>query len=164
LLRKKRQNIILGIIAVIVIGLVIAYYYSAEQTRIKGFTFGNNLQRIQEDLKKIQTDFQSEITVWEDGDISKDEFLEYSDAHISKMEELVSRYDVLDPPEVFSSSVELFKLSTQSQLESDKEIIRWIQSGDMDAKIRSDSLMEESFGYEMAALAKFNAVKAGIDP
>jgi len=143
---------------------VIAYYYSAEQTRIRGFTFGNNLQRIQEDLKKIQMDFQSEITVLENGDISKDEFLGYSDAHISKMEELVFRYDVLDPPEVFSSSVELFKLSTQSQLESDKEIIRWIQSGDMDAKIRSDSLMEESFGYEMAALAKFNAVKAGIDP
>ena len=162
--RKKRQNIILGIIAIVVIGLVIAYYYSAEQTRIKGFTFGNNLQRIQEDLKKTQIDFQSEITVLEDGDISKDEFLGYSDAHISKMEQLVSRYDILDPPEVFSSSVELFKLSTQSQLESDKEIIRWIQSGDMDAKIRSDSLMEESFGYEMAALAKFNAVKAGIDP
>ena len=162
--RKKRQNIILGIIAIVVIGLVITYYYSAEQTRIKGFTFGNNLQRIQDDLKKIQIDFQSEITVLEDGDISKDEFLGYSDAHISKMEELVSRYDALEPPEVFSSSVELFKLSTQSQLESDKEIIRWIQSGDMDAKIRSDSLMEESFGYEMAALAKFNAVKAGIDP
>lgn len=162
--RKKRQNIILRIIAIVVIGLVIAYYYSAEQTRIKGFTFGNNIQRIQEDLKKIQTDFQSEITVLEDGDISKDEFLEYSDMYISKMEELVSRYDALDPPQVFSSSVELFKLSTQSQLESDKEIIRWIQSGDMDAKIRSDSLMEESFGYEMAALAKFNAVKAGIDP
>jgi hypothetical protein len=162
--RKKRQNIILGIITIAIIGIVIAYYYSAEQTRIKGFTFGNNLQRIQEDLKKIQTDFQSETTVWEDGDISKDEFSEYSDAHISKMEELVSRYDTLDPPEGFSSSVELFKLSTQSQLESDKEIIRWIQSGDIDAKIRSDSLMEESFGYEMAALAKFNDAKTGIDP
>ena len=143
---------------------MIAYYYSAEQIRIKGFIFGNNLQRIQEDLKKIQIDFQSEITVWEDGDINKDEFLGYSDMHISKMEELVFRYDALDPPEGFSSSVKLFKLSTQSQLESDKEIIRWIQSGDMDAKIRSDSLMEESFGYEMAALAKFNAVKTGIDP
>lgn len=162
--RKKRQNIILGIIAIVVIGLVIVYYYSADQTRIKGFTFGNNLQQIQEDLKKIQTDFQSEITVLEDGDISKDEFLKYSEAHISKMEELVSRYDALDPPEVFSSSVELFKLSTQSQLESEKEIIRWIQSGDIDAKIRSDSLMEESFGYEMAALTKFNDVKAGIYP
>lgn len=162
--RKKRQNIILGIIAIVVIGLVIVYYYSADQTRIKGFTFGNNLQQIQEDLKKIQTDFQSEITVLEDGDISKDEFLKYSEAHVSKMEELVSRYDALDPPEVFSSSVELFKLSTQSQLESEKEIIRWIQSGDIDAKIRSDALMEESFGYEMAALTKFNDAKAGIYP
>ncbi len=162
--RKKRQNIILGIIAVGAIGLVIAYYYSAEQTRIKGFTFGNNLQRIQEDLKKIQTDFQSEITVLEEGEISKDEFLSYSEMHILKMDELVSRYDVLDPPQIFSSSVELFKLSTQSQLESDKEIILWIQSGDLDAKIRSDSLLEESFGYEMAALAKFNAAKTGINP
>lgn len=162
--RKKRQNIILGIIAVGAIGLVIAYYYSAEQTRIKGFTFGNNLQRIQEDLKKIQTDFQSEITVLEEGEISKDEFLSYSEMHILKMDELVSRYDVLDPPQIFSSSVELFKLSTQSQIESDKEIILWIQSGDTDAKIRSDSLLEESFGYEMAALAKFNAAKTGINP
>ena len=161
--QKKRQNVILGIIAIAIIGLVITYYYSAEQTRIKGFTFGNNLQRIQEDLKKIQTNFQTEIILWKEGDISKDEFLEYSDTHISKMEELVSRYDALDPPEVFSSSVELFKLSTQSQFESDKEVIRWIQSGDIDAKIRSDSLMQESFGYEMAALAKFNDAKAGID-
>ena len=161
--RKKRQNIILGIITIAIIGIVIVYYYSAEQTRIKGFTFGNNLQIIQEDLKKIQTDFQSEITIWKEGGISKDEFLEYSDAHILKMEELITKYDALEPPEAFSSSVELFKLSTKSQLESDKEIIRWIQSGDIDAKIRSDSLMEESFGYEMTALAKFNDAKAGID-
>ncbi len=162
--RKKRQNIILGVFAIVIIGLVIAYFYSSEQTRIKGFTFGNNLQMIQEDLKKIQTDFQSEITILGEGDISKEEFLQYSNTHISKMEELISRYDTLEPPETFSSSVELFKLSTESQLESDKEIIRWIQSGDADAKIRSDSLMEESFGYEMAALAKFNAAKAGIQP
>lgn len=162
--RKQRQNIILGVFAIVIIGLVIAYFYSSEQTRIKGFTFGNNLQMIQEDLKKIQTDFQSEVTILEEGDISKDEFLEYSNTHISKMQELISRYDTLEPPETFSSSVELFKLSTESQLESDKEIIRWIQSGNADAKIRSDSLMEESFGYEMAALAKFNAAKAGIQP
>jgi len=162
--RKQRQNIILGVFAIVIIGLVIAYFYSSEQTRIKGFTFGNNLQMIQEDLKKIQTDFQSEVTILEEGDISKDEFLEYSNTHISKMQELISRYDTLEAPETFSSSVELFKLSTESQLESDKEIIRWIQSGNADAKIRSDSLMEESFGYEMAALAKFNAAKAGIQP
>jgi hypothetical protein len=162
--KKKRNNIILGIVGVVIIGLVVSFYYNTEQTRIKGFTFGNDLQSIQEDLKKIQTDFQSEFLMWDDKEISNDEFLEYSKKHISKMEELVLRYDTLDPPEAFTTSVEFFKLSTQSQLEGDKEIILFVQTGDIGSKIRSDSLIKEAFEYELEALAKFNAAKAGIQP
>jgi len=162
--KKKRNNIILGIICVVIIGLVVSFYYTAEQTRIKGFTFGNELQSIQEDLKKLQTDFQSEFLMWQDKEISNDEFLEYSKKHISKMEELVSRYDNLNPPDAFTTSVEFFKLSTQSQLEGDKETILFVQTGDSGAKIRSDSLIKEAFEYELEALAKFNAAKTGIQP
>jgi len=162
--KKKRNNIILGIICVVIIGLVVSFYYTAEQTRIKGFTFGNELQNIQEDLKKLQTDFQSEFLMWQDKKISNDEFVEYSKKHISKMEELVSRYDNLNPPDAFTTSVEFFKLSTQSQLEGDKETILFVQTGDSGAKIRSDSLIKEAFEYELEALAKFNAAKAGIQP
>jgi hypothetical protein len=162
--KKKRKNIILGIIGLALIILVIGYSYSAEQTRIKGFNFGNNIQVIQEDLKRMETDFQSEITIFQEGDSSIEEFLEYSDLHISKMEELILRYDDLEPPTAFHSSVELFKLSTQSQLQGDKEIIEWIKNEDENAKIRSDSLIQEAFEYELAALAKFNAAKAGIEP
>ena len=68
-----------------VFALVISFFYSSEQTRIKGFTFGNNLQSIQDDLKKIQTDFQTETTIWEEGDSSKEEFLEFSNKHVLKM-------------------------------------------------------------------------------
>ena len=162
--KKKRKNIILGIIGLAFIILVIGYYYSAEQIRIKGFNFGNNLQVIQDDLKRIETDFQSEITIFQEGDSSIEEFLEYSDLHISKIEELILRYDDLEPPTAFHSSVEFFKLSTQSQLQGDKEIIQWIKNEDENAKIRSDSLIQEAFEYELAALAKFNAAKAGIEP
>lgn len=162
--KKKRNKIILGIVGVVIIGLIVSFYYTADQTRIKGFTFGNELQGIQEDLKKLQTDFQSEFLIWEDKEISNDEFLEYSKKHISKMEELVLRYDTLDPPEAFATSVEFFKLSTQSQLEGDKEIILFVQTGDVGSKIRSDSLIKEAFEYELEALAKFNAAKAGIQP
>jgi len=162
--KKKRNNIILGIICVVIIGLVVSFYYTAEQTRIKGFTFGNELQNIQEDLKKLQTDFQSEFLMWENKEVSNDEFLEYSKEHISKMEELVSRYDNLNPPDAFTTSVEFFKLSTQSQLEGDKETILFVQTGDSGAKIRSDSLIKEAFEYELEALAKFNAAKTGIQP
>ncbi len=162
--KKKRNNIILGIAGVVIIGLVVSFYYTAEQTRIKGFTFGNELQSIQLDLKKLQTDFQSEFLMWEDEEISNDEFLEYSKKHISKMEELVLRYDALEPPEAFATSIELFKLSTQSQLEGDKETILFVQTGDKGAKIRSDALIKDAFEYELGALAKFNAAKAGIQP
>lgn len=162
--KRKRNNIIIGVVGVVIIGLVVSFYYSAEQTRIKGLTFGNELQSIQEDLKRLQTDFQSEFLMWEDKEISNEEFLEYSKKHISKMEELILRYDTLDPPEVFTTSVEFFKLSTQSQLEGDKEIILFTQTGDVGSKIRSDSLIKEAFEYELEALAKFNAAKAGIQP
>ncbi len=144
--------------------LVIGYSYSAEQTRLKGFNFGNYLQAIQEDLKKIETDFQSEISIFQEGDSSSEEFLEYSNLHISKMKELILRYDDLEPPTAFISSVEFFKLSSQSQLEADKETIQWIKNDDETAKIRSDSLMQEAFEYELAALAKFNAAKTGLEP
>ena len=144
--------------------LVIGYSYSAEQTRLKGFNFGNYLQAIQEDLKKIETNFLSEIAIFQEGDSSSEEFLEYSNSHISKMEELILRYDDLEPPNAFISSVEFFKLSSQSQLEADKETIQWIKNDDETAKIRSDSLIQEAFEYELAALAKFNAAKTGLEP
>lgn len=162
--RKQKQNIIIGIIGIIVVGITIAYFYSTDQARIKGFSFGNNLQSIQEDLKKLQTDFDSKVRIWKEGDMSADEFFEYSDKHITKMEKLIFRYDTLSPPDVFASSVELFKLSTQSQLESDKQFIEWLKTDDESSKIRSDALIQESFEYEMAALANFNEAKAGINP
>jgi hypothetical protein len=162
--RKKRNNLILVIIVGIIISLVIGYSYSAEQTRIKGFNFGNNLQIIQEELKKIEVGFQSEIIIYQEGETSLEEFSVYSDKHISKIEELILRYDNLEPPNAFASSVELFKLSSQSQLEADKEIISWIKNNDGGAKIRSDELLQEAFEFELAALAKFNAAKAGIEP
>jgi hypothetical protein len=162
--RKKRNNIILGIIGTVLISLVIGYNYSAEQTRIKGFNFGSNLQVIQDDLKKIETDFQSEITLFQEGENSLEGFLEYSNMHISKIEELILRYDSLEAPYAFTSSVDLFKLSSQSQLDADKETIQWIKNNDEGAKIRSDSLFQDAFEFELAALAKFNAAKAGIEP
>lgn len=148
----------------IVISVVIGFNYSAEQTRIKGFNFGNNLQKIQEDLKKIETDFQSEIVIYQEGESSLEAFLEYSDKHILKIEDLILRYDSLDPPNAFVPSVDLFRLSSQSQLDADREIIQWLKNNDENAKIRSASLLQDAFEYELSALAKFNSAKAGLQP
>jgi len=79
------------------------------------------------------------------------------------MEEIIIKYDDLTPPKQFAASVQLFKLSTQSQLDSDKEYIEAIITNDTSHNIRSDSLIQESFEYEMMALREFNAAKAGLN-
>ena len=160
--KSKKQNIILGTIAIIIIGSIVGYNYSVEQTKQKGLKFGNDLQKIQEEVKQIQVDFNSKLNQWEEEDLTKDELLEYSEKHFQRLGNIILKYDELISPETFSASVDLFKLSTQSQLESDKEYIEWIRNNQESNRLRSDSLLQESFEYEMMALGEFNAAKSGI--
>ena len=159
--KNKKQNIALAAIAVIIVGTVIWYSYSAELTRQKGFDFGNELSWIQEDVKRLQVDFNSKITQWDEGDLKTSELLECADLHFEDLAEMVERYDSLTPPSQFSASVELFRLSTDSQLQSDRHYIEWIKTGQESERIRSDSLLQESFDFEMLALGEFNKAKLG---
>lgn len=160
--KSKKQNIIIASIAIIIIGAIAGYNYSVDQTKQKGLRFGNELQQIQEEVKQLQTEFNSKVIQWKEGDLNQQELSEYSKTHIEKLQNVILKYDDLIPPKQFAPSVELFKLSTQTQLDSDKEFIEWIKTNDDAHKIRSDSLIQESFEYEMTALGEFNAAKAGL--
>lgn len=162
--KKKKQNIVLVALAVITIAAVVSYNYYIDQNKVKGFNFGNELQQIQDDLKKLQNEFDSKMIQLEEGDLTKEEFLEYSKNHLSVLEKIIPRYSELLPPESFITSVKLFKLSTESQLESDREFIKWIETGDESHKLRSDSLIQEAFQYELSALAEYKAVQQGTKP
>jgi hypothetical protein len=160
--KSKKQNIIIASIAIIIIGAIVGYNYSVDQTKQKGLKFGNELQQIQEEVKQLQTEFNSKFIQWKEGDLSQQELSEYSKTHVEKLQNVILKYDDLMPPKQFAPSVELFKLSTQTQLDSDKEFIEWIKTNDDSHKIRSDSLIQESFEYEMTALGEFNAAKVGL--
>ena len=160
--KKKIQNIIIGIVAISVIGVIAGYNYSVEQTKQKGLQFGIELEQIQQEVKELQIKFYSEKTKWEEGDISKEELLKFYDTHLNKFNEIISKYDELDSPELFVSSVELLKLSSETQLSSDSEYIKWIETGDESAKIRSDTQFQESVEYELQGLVEFYSAKTGI--
>lgn len=160
--KNKIQNITIVVIVILIIGGIIGYNYSADQTKQKGFQFGNELAQIQQDVTELQIKFYSEKTKWDEGDISRAELLKYYEEHLSEFEQIISRYDKLIPPELFKSSVELFKISSETQLESDVEFIKWITTGDESAKIRSDTQIQEAYEYENLALAEFQSAKKGI--
>ena len=160
--KKKIQNIILLSIAIVLIGSIIVYNYSADITKQKGLQFGNELNQIENKLSDIQGKFYSEKTKWIEGDISKIELLEFYEIHVDNFKEIILMYDELTPPELFESSVALLKISAETQLDSDLQFITWIKTGDEAAKIRSDALIQEAYEFQNLGLVEFQTAKMGI--
>ncbi len=152
------------VVGIIIIGFAVAFNYSLDQAKLAGERFGKSLEQIQTDLKKQVSDYESKIILYQEGSVTKQEILEISENHLTEIENLVARYDTLLPPQAFAPSLELFKLSAQSQLESDRLLKEWIETGDNSTKIRSDELVQQSFEYEASALASFNKAKKGSTP
>ncbi len=149
--------------AAAVIALAASYSYTLEQTRMRGFAFGSELEQIQSDLKSIHDEFESKKTIMAEGDITREELAESARDHMQSLQEIASRYDSLDVPRQFISSVELFRLSVASQEDSTREFMLYLETGDEAHKIRSDELFQESFEYEITALSHFSAAKSGRD-
>lgn len=155
----KSKTLIAIAIGVIIIGLTVFYTYSADTAKNRGKFFGDNLQAIQDELKQTQTQFYAQKAQVDKGIITKDEFAVFGKTHIEKMQELLTRYDTLTPPESFVKSVGLLKTSTQKQIESDQYLIDWVITNDTSNKVRSDELLQESFENEMAGIASFRKAK-----
>ena len=160
--KKKIQNIIILSVAIVIISSIIEYNYSTDITKQKGLQFGNELSQIENELSDIQGQFYSEKTKWNEGDVSKEELIEFYKNHVNDFREIILKYDELSPPELFESSVALLKISAETQLESDLQFIQWIKTGDESAKIRSDTLFQESYEYQNLGLVEFQTAKVGI--
>jgi len=160
--KKKIQNIAIVAIAILIIGAIAAYNYSVDQTKQKGLQFGIKLEQIQKEVQELEVKFYSEKTRWEEGDITKEELLGFYEEHLNNFKEIISKYDKLTPPEVFKKSVELLKISSETQLESDSQFIEWMKTGDESSKIRSDTQFQESLEYEMSGLVEFYSAKTGV--
>ena len=159
----KRKMQIAIIAGAIIIGGVIILNYNLDQAKISGQSFGSSLAQIQNDLKNETADYDAKITQYQNGNITKQDILRISDTHISVLNETLSKYDKLKPPEPFAPSLELFRLSTQAQLDSDKLFKQWIETGDNSTKVRSDQLLGQSFDYETRALDSFNKAKSNSE-
>ncbi len=162
--KNKKQNIIILAVVLVIIAGIVSYNYSAEQTKQKGFAFGNELDQIQTDVKDLQTQFYSKKAQWEEGAITRDELFQHYERHVVEFEEIISKYDKLVPPESFQSAVDLLKLSSQTQLDSDKQYIEWMRTGDESFKVRSDTQYQQALEYEMTGLVEYYSAKTGIKP
>ena len=151
-------------VGVIIIGMSIFFVYSSEQAKMRGQAFGKAIEFLQDDLRKQTHMFDSKVSMFKQGDINKDEFLNFAEKHQNEMEKIILRYDNLQIPKVFVPAVDLFKLSAETQFEADKYIIEWIRTGDDTARIRSISSYDQSLQYEQAGLFEFNLIQRQVNP
>ena len=79
------------------------------------------------------------------------------------MQNILPQYDRLNPPELFKQSLQLFRLSTQMEIASDKALREWVVTGDNATYAKSDQLLQQSFQYETNALQSYNDALNGSD-
>ena len=151
-------------VGVIIVALSIFFVYSSDQAKERGKAFGKAVEFVQDDLRKLTHSFDSKVSMFKKEVISKGEFLEFADKHEREIEKIILRYDNLQIPQPFVSAIELFKLSAETQLESDKHMIEWVRTGDDTAHVRSDQLLHQSFQYEQAALYEFELQLRNANP
>ncbi len=164
--KKKKQNSvrIAVSVGVVIIALSMFFVYSSEQAKIRGEAFSKAIEFVQEDLRKTYHSFDSKVSMFNQSNITKDDFLKFAEKHELEMEKIIARYDNLQTPQSFAPAVKLFKLSAETQFEADKYIIEWIRTGDDTAYVRSISSYDQSLQYEQAALLEFNLVQLQSNP
>lgn len=158
----RKQRVAAAMIAAAILAGILAYNYSVDQTAQRGLQFGTELEQIQDDIGQLQKKFYSDKTRWAEGELAKGDLLALYDKHLSKFEEMVSRYDNLDPPELFESSVALLRLSSVTQLDSDRHFVEWFRTGDESSLVRSDSLFQDAVEFELQGLVEFYSAKLGV--
>ena len=161
--KKSKSKFPIIIIGAVIIGIIVFYFYSADQAKIRGFAFGNEIQSLQEEIQNEQGQFISSIAKWDEDTISDDEMIRIGEKHLQTFNNLLKKYDNLQPPDAFSRSVKLLKLSLEYQIESHEYRLEWIKSGNDSEWIRSQELTQLSFEAEQAGLKSFNDAKAGIE-
>ena len=161
--KKSKSKFPIIIIGAVIIGIIVFYFYSAEQAKIRGFAFGNEIQTLQEEIQEEQGLFISSIAKWNENTISDTEMIRIGERHIETFNELLDKYDELQPPDAFSRSVKLLKLSLEYQIESHEHRLGWIKNGDELELVRSQELTQLSFEAEQAGLKSFNDAKSGIE-
>ena len=82
-------------VGVIIVALSIFFVYSNDQAKMRGQAFGKALEFVQEDLTKLTYTFDSKVSMFQQGNISKDGFLEFAEKHEDKMKKIILRYDNL---------------------------------------------------------------------
>ncbi len=114
------------------------------------------LQEISDQSMTITQNYESSIGKWEDGLIDNSEMLQITDNNLEQLQSLLSRLKALEPPEKFREGHEMNILSLEYELQSNKHMRNYVETGDQAEYEKSIELFQLAFNYESEAFAAFS--------
>lgn len=138
------------IATIILVNLLLSIQRNTDQTYI------NDVSEILNQASVLTKDYDSSLTKWKNNEIRDDEIIDLTYKNIFDMNQLVSRLNSTNPPERFKQAHQYILGSLNYQIESNRNMLKYIMTKDEQYKESSDELFQKAFEYESKALTEFN--------
>jgi hypothetical protein len=114
------------------------------------------LQEISDQSRATTQNYEDSVGKWKNGMITDTEMLTITDNDLAQLQSLLSRLKSLEPPEKFKEGHELSILSLEYELQSNKHMRNYVETGDQAEYEKSLELLQLAFNYESRAFAAFS--------
>jgi len=152
----KSQQILVVIVGVVIIAVVVgvSFIFMTQATNSENYI--KTIQSVSEQSRAFTQTYEDSIAKWEDDQISMEEMLQITDSHLENLDGLLTKLKSMEPPEKFRAAHELSVLSLSHELQSDRHMRNYIETGNIDEYEISVELLQKAFDYETQAFEEFS--------
>lgn len=152
---KSKQFLVIVIGGAIIATVVgISFVLMTQATDSENYV--RSVQSISDQSRAFTQTYENSISEWHDGEISREEMLQITDNQLENLDGLLAKLRGMEPPEKFRLAHELSILSLSHELQSDRHMRNYIETGNNDEYDRSVEFLQKAFDYETQAFEEFS--------
>ncbi|MGH9876763.1 MAG: hypothetical protein ACRD5H_03940 [Nitrososphaerales archaeon] len=152
---KSKQFLVIVIGGAIIATVVgISFVLMTQATNDENYI--KSIQNMSDQSRAFTQAYENSINEWNDGKISREEMLQITDSQLENVNGLLAKLRSMEPPEKFRLAHELSILSLSHEVQSDRHMRNYIETGNDDEYDRSVESLQKAFDYETQAFEEFS--------
>jgi len=151
---RSQQKLVIFVVASIIIAILgINIVFMMQGSTNDRYLI--QLQEISDQSKTITQNYADSIGEWKNGLLDNAKMLQITDNNLEQLQSSLSRLKGLDPPKEFTEAHEMSILSLEYELESNKHMRKYVETGDQVEYEKSSEDFQHAFDYESKAFEAF---------
>ncbi len=152
---KSNQLLVIAIGGAVIATVVgVSFVMMTQATDSENYI--KSIQSISDQSRAFTQTYENSISEWRDGQISREEMLQITDDQLENLSGLLAKLRGMEPPEKFRLAHELSILSLSHELQSDRHMRNYIETGSDDEYDSSVEFFQKAFDYERQAFEEFS--------